>query len=216
MMPDLPPLQVGLSESEFAACWSEVDLEIDLSKRLPAWPFRSQRQHVAIAESLTTRGIEYVPALQSLASRYGDEELTLVAAEPPPSWYFTKCSFWPGFRIRTDALGTHFGAGLSYDPVEDREVAALFYTADVVGIVGTSRCWSLYTDRVWELTVLHTSDADGEWLRTSVPFLSAIVAVDGLARAHQDLSEAQRTDFLANFGTAVSPPHLRTTSGEEA
>jgi hypothetical protein len=155
-----------------------------------------------------TRGVEYVPVLSALSSRYGDVELTVVAADPPPSWYFTECSFWPGFQIRADALETHFDAGLGYDPVGDREVAALFYTADVVGLTGSSRSWSLYTDRDWNLTVLHTPDPDGEWLHTSVPFVPPIAAVDGLARAHQDVSQTQRTDFLDHFGAAVSSPGM--------
>jgi hypothetical protein len=200
-------LEIPRSESEFSAIWSEVAFAINVSARLPDWPFVQVKGHVAIGQYERLLGTDFVPVLEGLAAAHDDSYISLATIDPDPAYYSKHYRHFPGFRVARDALADDYWSGLSLEPGGD-PTGAVAYTANVVGIVGSSHAWSVWGQRYWDLVLVHTQIADGPWLRSGFPFVSAEQALtDFTAPPHwqSPFSEAELSTFLGNFrerGTA--------------
>jgi hypothetical protein len=195
-------VHIAKSADEFAACMAEVTEAVDVSSRLPDWPFLAPSGYVSICEFSRLLGSDFVPVLQELAASHGDNEITLVVLEPDPSYYRRAYSHFPGFRIESESLTDEaYWAALSYEPKGD-PTGAVAYTADVVAVVGSSRAWAVWGQRDWELALVLAPSEIGDRLRRSLPFVNAREALGdfrGPSGWVKPLTETEIATFLRNI-----------------
>jgi hypothetical protein len=194
-------LQIPGSEAEFSTIWAEVTTAVDPSLRLPDWPFVQAKGHVVIGQYERLLGADFVPVLETLTSAHGDDYISFITINPDPEYYVTNYGHFPAFRIAHDALAVEYWPALTYEPGGD-PTGALAYTANVVGMVGSTRAWSIWGQRDWDLVLVHTQTIEGAWLHTEVPFVNATDALANFTaptRWMAPLTDSQASAFLKNL-----------------
>jgi len=155
-------------EDAFHVLEHTIRLQLDTACRLPNWPFLTAAGFASIYEYDRFLGGSFGAVLGALATGYGDEAVTVVCFDPEWRYYRDEYTFFPGFQVDADVVGTGYAEGLRHEP-DDDPTGALAFTADVIGITGSSRNWSLWGQRDWEIALLLTQDEPGPWSAMPVP-----------------------------------------------
>ncbi|MFV0459446.1 MAG: hypothetical protein ACK5MT_11835 [Actinomycetales bacterium] len=156
------------NEEEFHVLEHAIGLQIDTTRRLPDWPFRAATAFARIYEFDRVLGGSFGAVLGALAAGYGDDAVTVACFDPEWRYYRDEYTFFPGFQIPGDVVGARYAEGLQHEP-DDDPTGALAFTANVIGIAGSSRSWALWGQRDWEIALLLTQDESGPWAAVPVP-----------------------------------------------
>jgi hypothetical protein len=194
-------LHIAQSDDEFAACWSIISSLVDPAVRLPDWPFLLPRGQVDIAEFDRLLADDFVPVLQALARTPGDDNVILTVVDPEASYYRNGYAHYPGRRFESPHLAQRYWDGLTYVPSGD-PTGAIFYTADVVAVAGSSGTWAVWGERDWDLVLVHSQTVNGPWLDVGVPFLGGPEALREFTApdwGDVHLPERERSTFLRNL-----------------
>jgi hypothetical protein len=182
---------------EFVA---EVLTEVDENKRLPDWPFRKRSGHVRISE-WGQHGGGLGPVLRALTEAYHDEHVTVAVLEPEPDYYERSYAHAGAFRTDAASLPDRYVEQMFHEPSGD-PTGALFYTARVLGITGSSHQWAVWGQQDWELVLLLTPDGLGPWLDAGIPFLGPREALDTFSPPRgwgHPTSDAEAAAFVQNI-----------------
>lgn len=174
---------------------------IDVSVRLPSWPFRTAVGFGAICEYDRVLGGDFASVLQSLAGIYGDDRVTFLTVEPRDAYYLEAYASIPAFTGEVAALADGYWDALCHEPRGD-PTGAIAYSADVVAIVGASGTWGVWGQRDWELAIVLTPDRTEAWMDADVPFFTDPSEVEALRSPPgwgKPLSRAEITAFLMNM-----------------
>ena len=186
--------QVGpvrpLTREEFADCLLDLGAVVDLNADLPDRPFLDPDGYVAVADFDWI--FDCAPVLESLCARHGDDEIVVLDAAQANEG---SADIHPGFRISADALFDEFSDAVHSQ--RDPESPWTFYMlADVVVITGSSKRWTIWGSRGWELMLVHDSAGPGRWLHVGLPFLRPS---EGLPRYLRGVSPTTVSTFRTNF-----------------
>lgn len=121
--------------------------------------------------------------------------------EPDPfAYYLRHFQNWPGFRIATDDLLDGYWRFLAHEPGGD-PTGAIKYTANVVTLVGSTRTWSVWGQRDWDLALVHSQAEERPWLDGDVPFVSAREALSTFTEppGFTPLTASERSIFLTSM-----------------
>jgi hypothetical protein len=163
----------------FAELVAEIQHQLDVGVRLPEWPFLARSGFVTIYEYDRLLGGAFGSVVQALAGHYGDRTVAVVGVDPPVAYYRDAYGFLPGFRMAADFVEEQYAAGLRHEPGGD-PTGALAFTVNVIGMAGSSRAWSAWGQRNWEIGLLLTSESQGPWLEQAVPWFSRDVDLDSI------------------------------------
>jgi hypothetical protein len=198
------------SESEFSSLLSEVESVIDLTRRLPALPFRAEAGLVEVCQYDEILTQDFAALLCALCDVHGDQSVALVTIEPDPLAYYRKYyGQLPGFRLTREALSEHYWKHLSYLP-NGNALGAILYTANVVALVGSTRTWSVWGQRTWDMGLVHSAARQRPWLDRHVPLFSPAEGLSLFREApgSRPLTDAERSVFLTEVDEMA-----RRTSG---
>lgn len=162
------------SAEDFRLGLQDLDRSLDCRVKLPQWPFRAPSGWVRIYEYDRVLGSDFGTVLGALAEEYRDQDLSIVTLDPQMSYFRYEYGFYPGFQVLGHDASERYGHGLRHEP-DDDPTGALAYTANVVGISGSSGAWSIWAQRDWEIGLLLTRDRIGTWCDQSVPSFSSDV-----------------------------------------
>jgi hypothetical protein len=196
------------NEDSFAALVKVVNAQLDTARRLPDWPFKLLDGFALIYEYDRILGGDFGSVISGLVSACGDEVITVVGLEPPPSYYRDAYNFYPGFQLPGSRVSDGYGEGLRYEPGGD-PTGAMADTLDVVAITGASGAWSVWGQRDWEIGLLLTRDLGGAWLGDDVPWYGHdvdLASIRSPAGWGMPLSEAQLETFEKNLRERGSGP----------
>ncbi len=188
-------------ERQFSDLRSEVESVIDTARRLPHLAFRTTTGLVDICEYEEILTDEFAEVLRSLCDVHGDESVVFVTLEPDPLEYYVKhYEHVPGFRIRPDELRDGYWSHLTYLPGGDA-LGAILYTANVVGLMGSSGTWSVWGERNWEMGLIHSQAERRTWLDSDVRFFPTREALSLLREGpgSRPLTDSERSIFLTSI-----------------
>jgi hypothetical protein len=152
---------------------------LDLSARLPNWPFRAESGYVTIYEYDRVLGSSFGAVLQALADAHGDVTVAAIGLSPEPAYYRREYGFFPGFETAGASVGVDYGVGVRWEPGGD-PTGSLGDTLDVIAIAGASGAWSVFAQRDWELGLLLTPNPVGAWLHSGVPWFGRDIDLDSI------------------------------------
>lgn len=178
----------------------DLQRQIDPAVRLPSWPFLAGSGFVTIYEFDRLLGGDFGTVLQALAQVHGDETVTVVGLDPPADYYSDNYGFLPAFRVAGDSVADTYGTALYFEPGGDA-TGAMGFTINILGMVGSSGCWSAWGQRDWEIALVLTREEHGPWLEQPVPWFGRDVDLDSIrspAGWGVPLSEEERSTFCRN------------------
>ena len=194
------------SSDEFAHYVDEVKASLNITLRLPDWPFLAATGYVTACEFDQLLGSTFVPVVEALSEQFGDEAVTMVVVDPSPEYYQREYSFFSSFRVDRNALQQGYWAGLSHEPNQN-PTGAIAYTANTVALVGSSHKWAVWGQRDWEVALLLTPVKEGQWLDAGVSFvdtrraLAELRSPTGWGSALPVADIATLLDHIAQHGT---------------
>lgn len=194
--------------AEFTEIVGVVAQSVDLSRRLPEWPFRASSGFLTICEYDRVLGGQFGRVLEALAVDFGDSDVCLAGVVPEAPYYRDGYHMFPAFRVASETLAAGYAAGLRYEPDGD-PTGALGDSLDVVAMAGSSGAWSVWAQRDWEIGLLLTATSTGSWRSTDVPWfdreidLNSIRSPTGWGLA---LSESDLASFARNVQERGSGP----------
>lgn len=170
-------LHIARDRDEFAKYSSVVTAAVDPTKRLPDWPFTAHDGAILIGQFGHLLGPNFAPVLDSLARAHGDESITLAVLSPEPSYYETNFSYFTAIQMESSAIADSYAEGVYHEPM-GKATGCIVFTADVVGIVGSSGTWAVWGQRDWDLVVVRTPSPSTTTIGSTVPFVSAAEALE--------------------------------------
>jgi hypothetical protein len=160
----------------FARILGGVEKALQADLRLPAWPFRASTGNADICQfSLAIEG-PFGAVLQALVDAHGDASVSLVALDPTPDYYRDNYGSYPAFTMSSQNLVQNYWKAVSYEPGGD-PTGSLAYTANVVGITGSTGAWAVWAERSWDLAIVLSQRAGGDWTSVGVSFVRAEAAL---------------------------------------
>ena len=190
------------SDQAFSTLVNAVRLQLDVDRRLPDWPFLQPTGFATIYEFDRVLGGSFGKVLEALAKVYGDHDVAIVGLEPLASYYRDTYRFFPGFKLGSAGLAESYVTAMYYRPDND-PTGSLGHSLNVMGITGSSGCWSVWGQRDWEIALLLAADADGPWLSATVPSYGRDIDLDSIrspAGWGVPLSDAALSTFWRNVG----------------
>lgn len=179
---------------------------LETESRFPELPVRRAKSFANVVEFDRLLGSEFGSVLASLVRRYQDLSVAVVVLDPTPEYYVGAYGVFPAFEVQGPSLELGYHEGLRHEPGMD-PTGAIAYTANVLGIAGSSGEWSVWGQRDWEIALLFAAHDDGEWLSTPVPILGRDTDLDAIrspAGWGMNLSDADRATFSLNLQTRGS------------
>jgi hypothetical protein len=192
---------------EFAELTRRVSGPIDISQRLPAWPFRAPTGFATIYEYDIVLGGDFGLALEALAGTHGDDVVYVVGVEPEMTYYRDEYGMLPAFEVNAAELADGYFAGITHEPGGDG-TGALNFSLDAVAMTGSSGAWAVWAQRDWEIGLLLTPEPEGPWLATEPWFDREIDLAEIRAPAGwcMPLTDDDLTTFRQNVRTRGSGP----------
>ncbi|MCP2180059.1 hypothetical protein LY12_001321 [Prauserella alba] len=196
MAPDFYPADLASYQQIFEGVERALDVEI----RLPQWPFRAASGNVDICQFYLAIEGRFGPVLQALADAHHDESVSVCVFEPTADYYRENYGSYPAFTLPREKLTRNYWGAVSHEPGGD-PTGALTYTANVVGITGSTGAWAVWAERSWDLAVMVSQIKDGCWRSVGVEFVHPEVALADFTEPDfkVPLPSADRATFLHNF-----------------
>lgn len=172
----------------------------DIDRRLPYWPFRIVTGNIDICQFSMAIERDFGPVLQLLADTHHDESVSVSAFEPTAGYYRDNYGSYSAFTLPTKTLGHDYWGAVSHEPSGD-PTGALAYTANVVGMAGSTGAWAVWAERSWDLAIIASKFKDGPWRSTGVEFVRPETALADFTEPDfkLPLPPADREMFLRNF-----------------
>ncbi|MBI9114424.1 hypothetical protein [Sanguibacter suaedae] len=155
-------------EHEFLEVRREVSKFIRLGTELPAWPFQADSGFATVYEYDRLLGGDFGEVLEALVSVFDDEKVFVLGIEPSWEYYKREYNYFAGFSLRGESVSDDYCSAIRWEPGGDA-TGSLGFTADSIGIVGSSGQWSLLGQRDWEIAVLLAERQEGPWLNCDIP-----------------------------------------------
>lgn len=187
----------------FARVLRDVTQVLDPDRRLPDWPFKAPVGNADVCQfSLAIEG-PFGPVLQHLVDAHGDTSVSLVVFEPTPTYYRAGYGSYPAFTISGQTIAESYWSAVAYEP-DDDPTGAVIFTADVVGIAGSSGAWAVWGERSWDIAIVLSQHVGGAWLEA--PDLNFVPVEEALCNYTEPdfktpLSDEVRSTFLHNVRT---------------
>lgn len=184
-------------DTEFKAMWTEVASCIEPKARLPTWPFLAAQGHADFTDWYAVLHGQFAPVLEALMNAHGDKYCTLAVLDPEPEYFRDAYAFLAAMQFQIGTLDSSYWDGISFRPGGD-PTGAIAESANVVGIVGSTRGWAVWATRSWGLALVLSSVVCGPWTATGM-FVPAEVAVAELVQTswRVPLPEQDIAEFLA-------------------
>ena len=186
----------------FAQVLGNLSRVLDPDCRLPNWPFKAPVGNADVCQySLAIAGT-FGPVLQELVDAHGDHSVSLVVFQPTPTYYRAGYGSYPAFTIPGQTIAEAYWGTVAYEPRDD-PTGSVTYTANVVGIAGSSGAWAVWGERSWDLAIVLSQHSGGRWLSAGVDFLPVEEALANLTEPDFKipLSDHTRSTFLQNVRT---------------
>ena len=184
----------------FRRILEEVQQAVNPDIRLPALPFRAPTGVLDICQYSNVIEGPFGPVLQSLVDTHGDSSVSMVVLDPSPQYYRRGYGSYPAFQAPGAGLAERYWDLVAHEP-DDDPTGAVIYTADVVAIVGSSRRWSVWGERSWDLAIVNSQVEGGPWLSCEVPFVPVEEALADFTMPEfkPPLPDTERSEFLRNI-----------------
>ncbi|HVK26541.1 MAG TPA: hypothetical protein VM677_34770 [Actinokineospora sp.] len=180
-------------EAVFERILGEVKRTLQTDLRLPEWPFRSAIGNAEVCQfSLAIEG-PFGAVLQSLVDAHGDASVSLSVLDPNPNYYRDNYGSFPAFTLPGQAVGQTYWEAVAHEPGGD-PTGSVAYTANVVGIAGSTGAWAVWAERSWDLAIVLSQRIGGAWASCGVTFVPA---------------DAALADFTEPDYKVALPPHER-------
>lgn len=151
------------------------------------------------ASSASPSRAPFGAVLQALVDAHGDTTVSHIVLEPTPGYYRENYGCYPGFTIPAQGIAEGYWSAVAHEPEGD-PTGAVAYTANVIGIAGSSGAWAVWGERSWDLAIVVSQFVSGPWTSLGVSFVSAESALADFTEPDfkVPLSEDGRAQFLAN------------------
>jgi hypothetical protein len=163
----------------FQSIVDDVGREVNVSARLPDWPFRADSGYADYFEFTRALGGAFGDVLQSLADHHRDEYISLVVLEPGPGEYRRHYGFYPAFRYPAADLADSYWDFISSEAYPEGG-AGIRDEAEIIAIGGSSRRWAVWGEWYWGVAVILTDSRVRPWTKLEIPFLTAEEAWENL------------------------------------
>ncbi|MBW9207142.1 hypothetical protein KV097_14440 [Mumia sp. zg.B17] len=196
------PLLYPVSGDSFAQILGDVAQLLEPERRLPDWPFKVPVGNADVCQfSLAIEG-PFGSVLQHLVDAHGDARVSFAVLDPTPDYYRESYGSYPGFTLSGPTIARTYWDAVAHEPGDDPTGSAA-YTANVVGIVGSSGEWAVWAERSWDIAIVLTQRSGGTWLSAGVDFVSVETALADFTEPDfkVPLSDRERTSFVANMRT---------------
>ena len=196
--------------ASFVEIIKPIDGVLKPQLRFPRWPFKAPSGHVDVCQfSLAIEG-PFGPVLQALARTYGDRTVSLAVFDPTPAYYRENYGSYPGLTSPASLISERiYYDATTYEPNGD-PTGAVAFTANVVGITGTSGRWAVWAERGWDLAILLSDRPGGAWLSEGVDFVPLEKALNDFTEPdfNAPLPPGVREEFLRSFRTSSAANNL--------
>jgi hypothetical protein len=176
---------------------------LDLDCRLPDWPFTVPVGNADVCQFDLAIAGTFGPVLQRLVDAHGDTSVSLVVLEPTPDYYRENYGSYPAFTIPGQNIAETYWGVVAYEP-DDDPTGAVIFTADVVGIVGSSARWAVWAERSWDIAIVLSQHVGGAWLSApDLNFAPVDIALEDYTEPDFKipLTDEARSTFLHNVRT---------------
>lgn len=193
------PLRYPADDSHFGLIVGQIERALDTDRRLPSWPFRADAGNTDICQFSAAIEGPFGSVLQALVDAHGDTTVSLLVLEPTPAYYRENYGSYPGFMIPAQGIAEGYWGAVAHEPGGD-PTGSVSYTANVIGIAGSTGAWAVWGERSWDLAIVVSKFVSGPWTSLGVTFVSAESALADFTEPDfkVPLPEAVRAQFLAN------------------
>lgn len=172
----------------------------------PDWPFRDEQVRVDCYEFAAIQEASFGQTIARLADHFGDEEVSCLMSEPPPSDFLAANGRFPAFTVRSSSVSDHFdecmslgwdqgdGVWMSQAPME------LIY-------FGETKDWIVWGRYDWDLAMVAAPGLDRPWIDSGpepIPADELISEWLGPLRAGLPDEEADLREFEARLRRSCS------------
>ncbi len=192
-------------DDSFAQVLGDIAQVLEPDLRLPNWPFRVPVGNADVCQfSLAIEG-PFASVLQDLVDAHGDASVSVAVFDPTPDYYREHYGSYPAFTTPGRTIAQTYWGAVAYEPGDD-PTGAVAYTANVVGIAGSSGEWAVWAERSWDIAIVLSQQSGGNWLSAGVDFVSVEKALSDFTEPDfkVPLSDKERSTFLGNIRTRGS------------
>ncbi|WP_084125979.1 hypothetical protein [Demequina sp. NBRC 110054] len=184
----------------FARILGELAQVLHPDTRLPNWPFEVPEGHADVCQFDHAISGPFGAVLQDLVDTYGDATVSVAVFDPTPDYYRESYGSYPAFTTAGRTVSETFWGAVSYEPGGDPS-GSVAYTANVVGIAGSSGEWAVWAERSWDIAIVLSRHSGGRWLSAGVEFVSVEAALADFTEPDfkVPLSDRARSTFLHNI-----------------
>lgn len=191
-----------VDDESFSQVLGVLTHAVDIDLRLPDWPFKIPVGNADLCQfSLAIEG-PFGSVLQDLVDAHGDTSASVVVFDPTPAYYREHYGSYPAFTLSGRTIAQTFWEAVTYEPRDD-PTGSVAYTANVVGIAGSSGEWAVWAERSWDIAIVLSRQSKGKWLSAGVDFVSVETALADFTEPDfkVPLSDQERSTFLDNIRT---------------
>jgi hypothetical protein len=119
--------------------------------------------------------------------------------EPTPTYYRENYGSYPAFTLSGQIVAESYWDAVAHEPDGD-PTGSVAYTANVIGIAGSSGAWAVWAERSWDLAIVLSQSVNGAWTSVGVNFVSLESALADFTEPDfkVPLGDDVRKQFLAN------------------
>ncbi|MFN8075867.1 MAG: hypothetical protein U0Q15_10675 [Kineosporiaceae bacterium] len=187
------------TRADFALIAGAVSHALQVDARLPEWTFTAESGKIDICQFGVCIEGPFGRILQHLVDEHGDVSVSLMVLSPEPEYYRQNYGSFPAFTIPAESVEEGYWDAVVYEPNGD-PTGAVGYTANVVGIAGSSGMWAVWGERRWDIAMILSQTRYGGWLTGDVAFVDSETALSEFTEPDfkTPLSVAERETFLSN------------------
>lgn len=189
---------------DFEAVREGVSRVFHLKRRFPEMVFRKPSSRILFCEYGAALSPELWPAFQCLARLHGDDRINLLVVEPDfQSHYLEKHGVYPGISLSVESSEDEYWNIIGHEP-ESGLGGAIYISADVIAITGTSGawgCWGERNDEILAVQGISENISDEAWCDKFGPFFGASEALEKYVSPafHWNVKEWYSSSLISNY-----------------
>ena len=194
-----------VDDDSFTQVLGDIEQSLEPDLRLPNWPFKVPVGNADLCQFSHAVEGTFGPVLQDLVDGHGDVSVSVVVFDPTPAYYREHYGSYPAFTLPGRTIAQTFWGAVAHEPGDD-PTGSVAYTANVVGIAGSSGEWSVWAERSWDIAIVLSQQSEGAWLSAGVDFVSVETALEDFTEPDfkVPLSDQERSTLLDNIRTRGS------------
>lgn len=189
------------TRDELEVVFSDLRKVLDLSARLPDFPFIHDDGTDSFCQDVSLGGGSFGPFLEALSLQFNDEFVSGARLEPR---YFLDDEDLRGnfsaFHIPSSKVAEQYRSALIYEP-NDNTAYAIHSYWDVLCVAGSSGSWAIWGERMNGIAIVRSAGVDVSWRGDSDWFLPPMEAIRAFIEPEfnrEPLPDEFRQKFLRN------------------